>query len=92
LAFVSFRSNVIKSTLRLRKMMLPVWGFLFIGFLFGLYELLFFFQIERFILMLVTLPILVNYSFINRTFNLFSGILFFIALGYSFFKFFTVLS
>lgn len=92
LAFVSFRSNVIKSTLRLRKMMLPVWGFLILGFLFGLYELIFFFQIERFAFMLVTLPILINYSYINRTFNLFSGILFFIALGYSFFKFFTVLS
>jgi hypothetical protein len=92
IAFASFRSNAIKSTLRLRKMMFPVWGFLFLGLLFGIYDFVFYYQIDRFILMLVTLPILVNYSYINRTFNLFSGILFFIALGYSFFKFFTVLA
>jgi hypothetical protein len=92
LAIVSIRSNFIKSTLRLRKMMLPVWGFLIIGFLFGLYDFILYFQIDRFVLMLVTLPILINYSYINRTFNLFSGILFFIALGYSFIKFFTVLT
>lgn len=65
IAFASFRSNAIKSTLRLRKMMFPVWGFLFLGFLLGVYDFVVYYQIERFILMLVTLPILVNYSYIN---------------------------
>lgn len=90
IALVSLRSNAIKSTLRLRKMMVPVWGFFICAFLLGVYDLLFFGQIDRFSLLLVSLPFFINYAFINRNYRLFAGILFFIALGYSLAKFFTI--
>jgi hypothetical protein len=91
MALVSYRSSAIKSTLRLRKMMLPLFLFFAVGLLLGIYDFIFFFQTERLLLILVTFPFFVNYAFINRTYSLFAGILFIMALGYSFIKFFTVL-
>lgn len=91
LAFVSLRSNAVKSTLRLRKMMVPVWGFLIFGIFIGGYDLFFFGQFDRFSFVLISLPFFINYALINRNYRLFAGILFFIALGYSFVKFFAVL-
>ncbi|MFM7666588.1 MAG: hypothetical protein ACKO7D_00185 [Bacteroidota bacterium] len=91
MALVSFRSSAVKSTLRLRKMMLPLVMFFIVGLGLGLYDFILFFQMDRLLLMLVTLPFFINYAFINRTYSLFAGILFIMALGYSFIKFFTVL-
>jgi hypothetical protein len=91
IALVSFRSSAIKSTLRLRKMMLPLILFFAVGLALGLYDFIFFFQMDRLLLVLVALPYFLNYAFINRTYTLFAGILFIMALGYSFIKFFTVL-
>jgi hypothetical protein len=91
IALVSYRSSAVKSTLRLRKMMLPLVLFFAVGLLLGFYDFIFFFQTERLLLILVTLPFFINYAFINRTYSLFAGILFIMALGYSFIKFFTVL-
>jgi hypothetical protein len=91
IAVVSYRSSAVKSTLRLRKMMLPLLLFFLVGLTLGLYDFVFFFQMDRLLLVLVTLPFFINYSFINRTYSLFAGILFIMALGYSFIKFFTVL-
>jgi hypothetical protein len=91
IALVSYRSSAVKSTLRLRKMMLPLVLFFAVGLLLGIYDFIFFFQTERLLLILVTLPFFINYAFINRTYSLFAGILFIMALGYSFIKFFTVL-
>jgi hypothetical protein len=90
-AFVSFRSNAVKSTLRLRKMMFPIWFFTILSGILGVYDFILFFQIERLSILLITLPFLINYSFIHRNYSLFAGVLFFIALGYSVIKFFTVL-
>jgi hypothetical protein len=72
-------------------MMLPLVLFFAVGLLLGFYDFIFFFQTERLLLILVTLPFFINYAFINRTYSLFAGILFIMALGYSFIKFFTVL-
>ena len=91
IAAVSLRANSIKSTLRLRKMMVPVWGFFIFGALLGGYDLFFFGQIDRFSLVLFSLPIFINYALISKNYRLFAGILFFIALSYSLLKFFTVL-
>ena len=91
MALVSFRSSAVKSTLRLRKMMLPLILFFAVGLALGLYDFVLFFQMDRFLLVLVTLPFFINYAFVNRTYSLFAGILFIMALGYSFIKFFTVL-
>lgn len=91
MALVSYRSTAVKSTLRLRKMMLPLVLFFAVGLVLGLYDFIFFFQTERLLLILVTLPFFISYAFINRTYSLFAGILFIMALGYSFIKFFTVL-
>jgi len=91
MALVSFRSSAVKSTLRLRKMMVPLVMFFIVGLGLGLYDFILFFQMDRLLLMLVTLPFFINYAFINRTYSLFAGILFIMALGYSFIKFFTVL-
>jgi hypothetical protein len=91
IALVSYRSSAIKSTLRLRKMMLPLVLFFAVGLTLGIYDFIVFSQIDRLLLVLVTLPFFINYAFINRTYSLFAGILFIMALGYSFIKFFTVL-
>lgn len=91
IALVSYRSSAIKSTLRLRKMMLPLILFFVFGLILGVYDFIFYFQTERLCLILTTLPFLINYAFINRTYSLFAGILFIMGLGYSFIKFFTVL-
>jgi|688.fasta_scaffold291543_2 hypothetical protein len=91
LAFVSLRSNAIKSTLRLRKMMVPVWFFFVFGIIIGGYDLFFFGQFDRFSFVLISLPFFINYALTSRHYRLFAGILFFIALGYSFVKFFAVL-
>ena len=45
---------------------------------FNNYDFIFFFQTERLLLILVTLPFFINYAFINRTYSLFAGILFII--------------
>ncbi|MBM3452696.1 MAG: hypothetical protein FJX84_06100 [Bacteroidetes bacterium] len=91
LGFVSYLSNSIKSSPRLRKMMLSLILFFIVGVALGLYDFIFFFQMERFILILIAMPFFVNYGFINRMYSLFVGILFIMALGYSFIKFFTIL-
>lgn len=91
ISFVSLRSNTIKSTLRLRKMMVPVWVFFILGSFFGIYDLFFFGQVDRISFVLISLPIFVNYALVNRNYRLFAGILFYIALSYSLVKFFTVL-
>jgi hypothetical protein len=91
IALVSYRSSTVKSTLRLRKMMLPLILFFVFGLAFGIYDFIFFFQTERLLLMLTTLPFFISYAFVNRSYSLFAGILFIMGLGYSFIKFFTVL-
>ena len=91
IALVSYRSSSVKSTLRLRKMMLPLILFFVFGLAFGIYDFIFFFQTERLLLMLTTLPFFISYAFVNRSYSLFAGILFIMGLGYSFIKFFTVL-
>jgi hypothetical protein len=91
LAFVSLRSNAIKSTLRLRKMMVPVWGFFIFGIFIGVYDLFFFGQFDRFSFVLISLPFFINYALTSKNYRLFAGILYFITLAYSLVKFFAVL-
>jgi hypothetical protein len=87
----SLRTRMQKSSIRLKKQIQIIWLLVFISICFGVFDFLYFHQIERFSLLLIPLSILLTYSFLHKSYGIISSILFYLTIIYSVVKFFIFL-
>lgn len=88
LSLISIRSRMLKSSIRLKKLVRMLWILVIIGILFGALDFILFFQIERFSFLMIPLSFFLTFSFSNKTFGVMAVILFYLTLAYSFINFF----
>jgi hypothetical protein len=87
----SLRNRMQKSSVRLKKQIQIVWLLIFVAFSFGLIDVIYFHQIERFSLLLIPLSMLLTYSFLHKSYGIISSLVFYLAIIYSVVKFFVFL-
>lgn len=88
LSLVSIRGKMQKSSIRLKKLVRILWWLVAVGVVFGLVDLIFFRQIERFSFLMIPLSFFLTFSFTNKTFSVAASILFYLTFGYSLINFF----
>jgi len=88
LSLVTIRGRMQKSTNRLRKLVSMLWWLVSMGVIFGLVDLFFFKQIERFSFLMLPLSFFLTFSFSNKTFGGIATFLFYLTFLYSWIKFF----
>jgi hypothetical protein len=87
----SLRTRMQNSSIRLKKQIQIIWLLVFISLSFGIIDFIYFFQIERFNMLLIPLSILLSYSFLHKSYGIISSIVFYITIIYSVVKFFLVI-
>lgn len=88
LGTISLRTRMQKSSIRLKKQIQIIWLLVLISMTIGIIDFIYFFQIERFSLLLIPLSILLTYSFLHKTYGIISTIVFYLTIIYSVVKFF----
>ncbi len=88
LSLVSIRARMLKSSIRLKKMVNMLWWLFFVGLIYGLIDFLFFDQIERFSFLMVPLSFFLTFSFSHKTFGGVASALFYLTFLYSLINFF----
>jgi hypothetical protein len=88
LSLVTISGRMQKSTNRLKKLASMLWWLVFIGVIFGMVDLFFFKQIERFSFLMLPLSFFLTFSFSNKTFGGIATFLFYLTFLYSWIKFF----
>jgi hypothetical protein len=88
LSLVSIRGKMQKTSIRLKKLVRILWWLVAVGIVFGLVDLIFFRQIERFSFLMIPLSFFLTFSFTNKTFSVAASILFYLTFGYSLINFF----
>ncbi len=88
LSLISIRIRVLKSTIRLKKLIGILAWLVFLSIVLGLADFLFFGQIERFSLLMIPLSFFLTFSFTTKTFSKVASTLFYITFGYSLINFF----
>jgi hypothetical protein len=87
----SLRTRMQNSSIRLKKQIQIIWLLVFLSISFGIIDFIYFFQIERFSLLLIPLSILLTYSFLHKSYGIISSIVFYLTIIYSVVKFFLVI-
>jgi hypothetical protein len=87
----SLRTRMQKSSIRLKKQIQIIWLLVFVSLSYGVIDYIYFYQIERFSLLLIPLSILLTYSFLHKSYGIISSIVFYITIIYSAVKFFIFL-
>ena len=87
----SLRTRMQNSSIRLKKQIQIIWLLVFISLSFGIIDFIYFFQIERFNMLLIPLSILLTYSFLHKSYGIISSIVFYLTIIYSVVKFFLVI-
>lgn len=88
LSLVSIRARMLKSSIRLKKMVNMLWWLLGVGLIYGLIDFIFFDQIERFSFLMVPLSFFLTFSFSHKTFGGVASVLFYLTFLYSLINFF----
>jgi hypothetical protein len=91
LGTISLRTRMQKSSIRLKKQIQIIWLLVLISICFGVIDFIYFYQIERFSLLLIPLSILLTYSFLHKSYGIISSIVFYLTIIYSVVKFFIFL-
>lgn len=87
----SLRKRMVKSSIRLKKQIQIIWLTVFIACSLGIFDFIYFHQIERFSLLMIPLSFLLTYSFLNKSYGILASVIFYLAIIYSIVKFFIVL-
>ncbi len=88
LSLIGIRARLIKSSIRLKKLINILFWWTLVGVSFGVIDFILFRQIERFSFLMIPLSFFLTFSFTHKTFGVIASILFYLTLAYSFVKFF----
>ncbi|MCE2712565.1 MAG: DUF6427 family protein [Cryomorphaceae bacterium] len=88
LSSISIRNKTQKSSIRLKKLVNILWLLMAIGFLYGMIDLLFFDQMERFSFLMVPMAFFLSFSFMDKKLSAPASVLFYLTFGYSLINFF----
>jgi glucose-6-phosphate-specific signal transduction histidine kinase len=65
-----------------------LWLLILVAIIIGSIDLYFYQQIERFSLLLVSMPIILSFSFLNKRYGALATVLFYLTIAYAVIKFF----
>lgn len=88
LSLWSLSAKMSKSSIRLKKLIRVQWWLMLLCVGIGLYDFIFFQQIERFSFILLPLSFFASFAFYHKTYENIGKILFYLSFIYSFVKFF----
>ena len=88
LSAIGIRNRIIQSSNRLKKQIQMLWLLILVAIIIGSIDLYFYQQIERFSLLLVSMPIILSFSFLNKRYGALATVLFYLTIAYAVIKFF----
>ncbi|MEY4604664.1 MAG: hypothetical protein RIT43_1956 [Bacteroidota bacterium] len=88
LSSISIRNKTQKSSIRFKKLVNILWLLMAIGLLYGMIDLVFFDQIERFSFLMVPLAFFLSFSFMDKKISAPASALFYLTFVYSLINFF----
>jgi hypothetical protein len=88
LSAIGIRNRIIQSTNRLKKQIQMLWLLVLVAIIIGSIDLYYYQQIERFSLLLVSMPIILSFSFLNKRYGVLATVLFYLTIAYAVIKFF----